>query len=184
MAEHTLEAFPKTHPGRAEQSIGLSITANVPSLVYTYQYIIKMASNMVARSLIRVSKELGLMTLYQSTRDVKLLCFQRFIRLFAFSGTTLILTLFLADLGISDTKIGLFMTLTLLGDILLSVLLTFTADRLGRRNVLCLGALALTVSGVVFGLSDDFWVLLAAATIGVISPRYGPTKGAGKETRV
>lgn len=68
------------------------------------------------------------------------------------------------------------MTLTLLGDILLSVLLTFTANRLGRRNVLCLGALAITMSGVVFGLSNNFWVLLAAATVGVISPRYGFTK--------
>ena len=69
------------------------------------------------------------------------------------------------------------MTLTLLGDILFSVLLTFTANRLGRRNVLCLGALAITMSGAVFGLSNNFWVLLAAATVGVISPRYDFTKG-------
>lgn len=70
---------------------------------------------------------------------------------------------------------GPFMTLTLVGDVLLSLLITFTADRLGRRNVLCLGALAITLSGVIFGLSDKFWVLLAAATLGVISPRYGVT---------
>lgn len=132
-----------------------------------------MARNVVARSCGRLGDELGVTTLYQSTLDVKILCLQRFIRLFAYSGTTLILALFLADLGLPDTKIGLFMTLTLLGDILLSLLLTFTADRLGRRNVLRLGALAITLSGIVFGLSDNFWVLLAAATVGVISPRYG-----------
>ena len=114
--------------------------------------------------------------LYESTLDV-ILCLQRFIRLFAYSGTTLILTLFLANLELSDTKMGLFMTLTLVGDVLLSLLLTFIADRLGRRNVLCLGALVVTLSGVIFGLSDKFWVLLAAATVGVISPRYGVTNG-------
>ena len=131
-----------------------------------------MARNVVIRSCSRLSNELGVVALYHSSRDVKILCLQRFIRLFAYSGTTLILTLFLADLHISDTEIGLFMTLTLVGDIFLSLLLTFIADQLGRRKVLCLGALALTISGVIFGLSDNFWLLLAAATVGVISPRY------------
>ena len=134
-----------------------------------------MARNVIARSCGGLGNELGVITLYQSTLDVKILCLQRFIRLFAYGGTTLILTLFLADLELSDTEIGLFLTLTLFGDIFLSLFLTFTADRLGRRNVLCLGALAITFSGVVFGLSDNFWVLLAAATVGVISPRYGVT---------
>lgn len=115
-----------------------------------------MARNIVARSCGRLGNELGVTTLYQSTLDVKILCLHRFIRLFAYGGTTLILTLFLADLELSDTEIGLFLTLTLLGDIFLSLFLTFTADRLGRRNVLCLGALAITLSGVIFGLSDNF----------------------------
>ena len=135
-----------------------------------------MARNAVSRTCSYLSDELGIIALYQSSRDVKILCVQRFIRLFAYSGTTLILTLFLGNLDISDTEIGLFMTLTLLGDILLSVVLTFVADQLGRRNVLCVGALAISFSGVVFGLSDNFWVLLAAATVGVISPRYDSTE--------
>ena len=118
----------------------------------------------------RVRDELGLSALTRSSRDAKILIFQRFVRLFAYAGTTLVLALHLAELGNSDTKIGLFMTLTLLGDILLSLFFTFTADRLGRRNVLALGAVAIIASGLIFGLVGNYWVLLVGATIGVISP--------------
>ena len=118
----------------------------------------------------RTCDELGLSALFRASRDTKILCVQRFVRLFAYSGTTLILALYLAELGNSETKIGLFMTLTLLGDILISLFLAFIADRTGRRNILILGAVALIASGLIFGLVGNFWVLLVGATIGVISP--------------
>lgn len=119
----------------------------------------------------RVGDESGLSPLYRSSWDAKLFCAQRFVRLFAFSGSALVLALFLAELGASDKRIGLFMTLTLLGDVLLSIVFTFIADRFGRRNVLGLGSIAMIASGIIFGLSNNFWVLLVGATIGVISPR-------------
>jgi len=118
----------------------------------------------------RFANEIGLSTLYNSSKDVKLLMLQRFVRLFAYGASTLILALYLSALGISDTRIGLFMTLTLIGDIVVSFLLTLTADRLGRRRVLALGALLVTFSGVVFGTIGNFWGLVAAAIVGVISP--------------
>lgn len=119
----------------------------------------------------RVLDELGLVSVYNSTLDVKLLCIQRFVRLFAYGASTLVLASYLSALGNSDRKIGLFMTLTLVGDILISFFLTLFADGLGRKMVLAVGALLMTASGLVFGLSRDYWVLLAAAVIGVISPR-------------
>lgn len=118
----------------------------------------------------RLVSELGISALSRSSRDAKLLCAQRTIRLFAFSAVTLILVLFLAELGASDKKIGLFMTLTLTGDVVLSMLLSMIADRLGRRMILAIGAVALIGSGLVFGLCSNFWVLLAGAIFGVISP--------------
>ena len=81
--------------------------------------------------------------------------------------------LYLSALGISDTKIGLFMTLTLVGDVLISFCLTVVADALGRKAILAAGAALMAGSGVIFGLFGNYWVLLAAAIIGVISPRYG-----------
>ena len=118
-------------------------------------------------------RELGLSTLYHSPTDTKILILQRFVRLFAYGGSTLILASYLSDLGNEDQRIGLFMTLTLVGDVFISFLLTLVADQLGRRWILVLGAALMCVSGVVFGLSGNYWVLLAGAILGVISPAYG-----------
>jgi MFS family permease len=61
------------------------------------------------------------------------------------------------------------MTLTLLGDVLLSLLLTLVADKLGRRIILFMGSVMMACSGVVFALSENFWILLVAAVFGIIS---------------
>ena len=63
------------------------------------------------------------------------------------------------------------MTLTLLGDVVISFLLTLVADALGRRRILAMGALLMTASGVVFALSNNYWILVIASVFGVISPR-------------
>ena len=120
----------------------------------------------------KVAEELGLFSIAQSSRDTKLLCLQRFIRLLAYGGSTLILALFLSSVGTSDARIGLFMTLTLLGDVVISFILTLVADGLGRRRILMLGAALMSASGVVFALSGNYWVLVMASIFGVISPRY------------
>ncbi|KAK3937864.1 MFS general substrate transporter [Diplogelasinospora grovesii] len=120
--------------------------------------------------LTRAAEELGLAALYHCPRDVKLLCLQRFVRLFAYGGSTLVLVAYLEALGISKTRIGLFMTLTLAGDVCISFLLTLFADGIGRKAILALGAALMAGSGVVFALFEDYWVLLAAAVFGVISP--------------
>lgn len=115
--------------------------------------------------------ELGLLTMYHSTRDVKFLCAQRFVRLFAYGGSTLILASYLSAIGVADDRIGLFMTLTLIGDVVISFFLTLFADAMGRKAVLALGSALMAGSGVVFAMSGNYWVLLAAAVFGVISPR-------------
>ena len=131
-----------------------------------------MSSKKALSILTKTADELGVVSLIHSTRDTKLLCLQRFIRLFAYGASTLILALYLASLGTSDARIGLFMTLTLLGDVIISLLLTLLADRLGRRRVLILGAALMSASGVIFVLSGNYWILVAASIFGVISPRY------------
>lgn len=126
----------------------------------------------------KVAEELGVFSIAQSSRDTKLLCLQRFIRLLAYGASTLILALFLSSVGTSDARIGLFMTLTLLGDVAISFILTLVADGLGRRRILMLGAALMSASGVTFALSGNYWVLLVASIFGVISPRYmGPHNG-------
>jgi predicted MFS family arabinose efflux permease len=122
---------------------------------------------MATKYLTKVLEELGLVSLWNSSGDTKLLIIQRFVRLFAYGGSTLILV----ALGISSTKVGLFMTLTLIGDTIISFVLTLFADALGRKAILALGAGLMTAAGAIFASFGNYWVLLLAAIIGVISPR-------------
>jgi predicted MFS family arabinose efflux permease len=91
--------------------------------------------------------------------------------MFAFGGSTLVLSLFLSALGVSEKKIGLFMSSTLVGDVIVSFATSIYADHVGRRRILALGSLLMVMSGYVFATSENFWLLLGASIIGVISPR-------------
>src|SRR5262245_20766680 len=51
--------------------------------------------------------------------------------------------------------------------------MTTTADRVGRRRMLILGASLMVVAGVLFAVTGNFWLLLLAAVVGVISPSGG-----------
>ena len=63
--------------------------------------------------------------------------------------------------------------MTLLGDVVSSLVLTIIADGIGRRRMLGLGSLLMTASGIVFARCSNCWVLVAANTLGVVSPRLG-----------
>jgi MFS family permease len=94
----------------------------------------------------------------------------RFVRLFAYGLLSVVLVLYLAQLGLSDWEIGLLLTLTLVGDTAISLWLTTTADRVGRRRMLLAGAALMVVAGLLFASTGNFILLLIAGTIGVISP--------------
>ncbi|MCM2322782.1 MAG: MFS transporter [Oligoflexia bacterium] len=102
--------------------------------------------------------------------DVRILFFTRFARLFGYGVLSVVLVLYLSALGMDEAAIGLLLTLTLVGDTAASLWLTTVADRLGRRRILLIGALLMVFAGVVFTLTGNFWLLLIAATIGVLSP--------------
>ena len=104
------------------------------------------------------------------TRDGYLLFGTRVARMFAYGFLAVVLALYLAQAGLSETKIGLLLTLTLVGDAAISLWITTHADRIGRRRMLVVGAALMLFAGIVFALTRDFFVLLIAATIGVISP--------------
>src|SRR5437773_11015431 len=104
------------------------------------------------------------------TLDGWLLFATRCTRLFAYGLLSVVLVLYLSALGLGDGQIGLLLTLTLLGDTAISLWLTTSADRFGRRQTLLAGAVLMVFAGVLFALTSQFWLLLLAATIGVISP--------------
>jgi MFS family permease len=73
-------------------------------------------------------------------------------------------------MGIGEERVGLLLTLTLLGDVAVSLVVTTRADRLGRRRMLVLGAALVAIAGAAFASTTSFAVLAAAATVGVLSP--------------
>jgi MFS family permease len=120
-----------------------------------------------------IYREFGLKSLYHTGKDSWLIILSRCTRMLAYGTSSLTLALFFSALNFSDARIGLFMTLTLVGDVLLSVLLTLVADRVGRRRILFGGSFLMVLSGATFALSENFWLLLFAAVIGVISATGG-----------
>jgi MFS family permease len=118
-----------------------------------------------------ISRELGLPHLVSATRDVHILLICRFLRLFAFGAGALVLALYLSALGHPDSVVGLYMTLALLFDAGSSLLLTVAADGgLGRRGTLLLCAARQVVAGLAFVGTGEYWVLVLAAVIGIVSP--------------
>lgn len=106
----------------------------------------------------------------RSRQDIILLFAARMTRLFAYGALSVILVLYLAELGLSETLIGALLTATLAGDAGISLAMTTTADRLGRRRMLLLGALLMALAGTGFLLTREPALLILAAIVGVISP--------------
>jgi MFS family permease len=104
------------------------------------------------------------------TRDGYLLFATRIARLFAYGFLSVVLVLYLNQAGFSTPQIGLLLTLTLIGDTLISLWITTQADRIGRKRMLLVGAGLMLLAGVVFALTRNYIFLVLAATIGVISP--------------
>ena len=106
----------------------------------------------------------------QLTPDAKLLFATRIARMFGYGLLSVVLVLYLVALGVDGFAIGAILTLTLLGDAAISLWLTTHADRFGRRRILIAGAALMLLAGIVFAIARDPWILLLAATVGVISP--------------
>ena len=104
------------------------------------------------------------------TVDGRLLFVTRFVRLFAYGALSVVLVLYLVGLGLTESATGVLLTATLLGDTLVSLFLTTRADRLGRRRMLVAGAVLMAAAGITFAFTRQFWWLLVAGTVGVISP--------------
>jgi MFS family permease len=104
------------------------------------------------------------------TRDGWLLFVTRSTRLFAYGALSVVLVFYLTSLGLSTSQTGLLLTLTLVGDTVVSLYLTTRADRIGRRRMLIIGAMLMAAAGLAFASTRNFVFLVVAGTIGVISP--------------
>jgi MFS family permease len=106
----------------------------------------------------------------KSISDIPRLFATRIVRLFCYGFLSVVLALYLAQAGLGEKQIGLLFTLTLAGDAGITLWLTTSADRFGRKRTLLVGALLMIGAGVVFILTKNPLLLMFAAIIGVISP--------------
>jgi MFS family permease len=103
-------------------------------------------------------------------RDGRLLFAMRTLRMFGYGFLAVVLVLYLAAVGLDPLAVGLVLTLTLIGDTIISLWLTTNADRLGRRRVLVAGAALMILAGIVFAFTSFVPLLILAGAIGVVSP--------------
>src|SRR5512143_4129059 len=87
--------------------------------------------------------------------DIRRLFSTRIIRLFCYGFLSVILALYLIEVGLNETQVGLLLTLTLAGDAGISLWLTTSADRIGRRWTLAAGAVLMMAAGIAFLLSHN-----------------------------
>ena len=108
--------------------------------------------------------------MFTKDRNILLLFTTRTFRLFGYGFLSVVLALYLVESGFDDFLMGLLFSLTLVGDASISLLLTTTADRFGRKKTLIIGALLMMFAGVVFIMTSNPVLLICAAVFGVISP--------------
>ena len=103
-------------------------------------------------------------------RDGRTLFVLRSLRMFGYGFLAIVLVLYLAASGLDPLTIGIVLTLTLVGDTVVSLWLTTHADRVGRRRVLVLGSALVVLAGAAFAGTDVVPILIIAGIVGVISP--------------
>jgi len=104
------------------------------------------------------------------SKDARLLFLTRFTRLFAYGSLSVILVFYLVGLGLTEAQTGIVLSLTLVGDVVVSLYITTRAERVGRRRMLIAGALLMIAAGIAFASTSNLIFLIIAGIIGVISP--------------
>ena len=94
-------------------------------------------------------------------------------RSFGYGFLSVILGLYLDEVGFSPVQVGFILTATLVGSALLTGVVISRADRLGRRRMLMVSSGLMALSGIIFAVAQAPWLLLVAALTGTISPTSG-----------
>jgi len=103
------------------------------------------------------------------SRDGRLLLSARILRTFAYGFLSIIISIYLKLIGFDPILIGLVLTSTLVNSVIFTLIASFYADRIGRRKMLSVYAILMSVSGVIFFLSFNYIALIIAALIGTIN---------------
>jgi len=95
------------------------------------------------------------------------------LRAFGDGYVSLLLPLYLLQLGFSALQVGIIATTTLLGSGIMTLLVGLHAYRFHYRSLLLAATLLMAGTGLGFALVTDFWPLLLIALVGTLNPSSG-----------
>ena len=107
--------------------------------------------------------------LSQKKTDFLLLFIARAFRMFSYGMIAIVMIKNLELKNFTGQEIGIIQFAVILGDIVVSLILTTKADKFGRKNTLIIGALLKVITGIFYAYSSNLIVLVIAGIIGVIS---------------
>ena len=107
------------------------------------------------------------------SQDGKKLLLTRVLRTFGYGYLAVVLALYLAELGLDPVQIGVVLTGAIAGSAGMTVFWSLAADRFGRRRTAMTMAGLMTAGGLLFAVSENFWLLLLAGFTGTISATSG-----------
>ena len=86
---------------------------------------------------------------------------------------SLLLPVYLLELGFGTVAIGSIITSTLLGSALLTFWIGLVAHKYQRRSMLRSACLLMIATGAAFAVSSEYWPLVIVAFVGTINPTAG-----------
>jgi predicted MFS family arabinose efflux permease len=108
-----------------------------------------------------------------ASHDAAVLLETRAIRALGDGTVSVILAAYLTALGFSEIRIGVVITITLLGSAALTLAVGLRAHAYPRRKLLQLVSLLMIVTGVGFALFTGFWPIALVGLIGTLNPSGG-----------
>ncbi len=103
------------------------------------------------------------------SRDGKILLLSRVTRGVGYGFLSVTLAIYLKLLGFNVFSIGVILTATLASSAVFTILATLLERKIGRRRLLVLFAVLMSVAGGIFIVSTSYVALLSAALIGTIN---------------
>jgi MFS family permease len=103
------------------------------------------------------------------SKDGRLLLAARILRTFAYGFLSVILAIYLKLIGFNDLYIGVILSATLINSVVFTLIASFYADRLGRRKVLIIYSALMSISGIIFFVTNNYITLIISAFIGTIN---------------
>jgi MFS family permease len=108
-----------------------------------------------------------------ATNDARILITARAVRAFSDGFVSVLLAVWLRELGFPSWQVGAITTATLIGSAALTLGLGLLAWRWPRQRLLLVAALMMSLTGLGFTFVRDFWPLLLIAFLGTLNPSSG-----------